>query len=151
MAKSERAVFTNMCMVFDGEGRVLVQNRRDPNWSGITFPGGHVEPNESFAGSVIREVKEETGLDIEAPMLCGVKQFQTEGDERYVVLLYRTDRFSGVPRGSEEGDVFWIRREELLDHPLTPDFKEMLRVFESDDLSEFYYRKTEDKWEKEFF
>ena len=63
MAKKESCVLTNMCMVYDGD-RILVQDRGNPDWPGITFPGGHVEPNESFVRSVIREVKEETGLDI---------------------------------------------------------------------------------------
>ena len=44
MSRSEAAIFTNMCMISDGNGNVLVQDRRDPDWPGITFPGGHVEP-----------------------------------------------------------------------------------------------------------
>ena len=48
MSRSEQAIFTNMCMVYDGAGNILVQDRLDPNWPGIIFPGGHVEPGESF-------------------------------------------------------------------------------------------------------
>ena len=51
MAQEETAISTNMCMITDGE-RILVQDRKDPAWSGITFPGGHVEPGESFVESV---------------------------------------------------------------------------------------------------
>ena len=141
MAEMENAIFTNMCMVYDGAGNILVQNRRNPNWPGITFPGGHVEHGESFSGSVIREVKEETGLDIQRPVLCGVKQFQTKEDARYVVLFYKTDRFSGMLRSSEEGDVFWIKRSELETYSLADDFEKMLEVFESSEISEFYYSK----------
>ena len=54
MAREEKCVLTNMCMVYDGN-RILVQDRMNPNWPGITFPGGHIEPNESFVESVIRE------------------------------------------------------------------------------------------------
>ena len=46
--RTEKAEFTNMCMVTDGQGRLLVQDRVNPDWPGITFPGGHVEPGESF-------------------------------------------------------------------------------------------------------
>ncbi len=146
MAKPEAAIFTNMCMISDQNGNILVQDRRDPDWPGITFPGGHVEPGESFTGSVIREVFEETGLTIENPVLCGVKQFQTRQDERYVVFLYRADRFHGELKSSDEGQVFWIPRVSLTDYPLAPDFEDMVRVFESDDLSEFFYTKDHGDW-----
>lgn len=95
-----------MCMISDGRGNVLVQDRHAADWPGITFPGGHVEPGESFTASVIREVQEETGLTIEHPKLCGIKQFQTEQDARYVVLLYRANQFTGTLTSSDEGEVF---------------------------------------------
>jgi len=151
MARAEKAVFTNMCMVYDDNGNVLVQDRVDPNWSGITFPGGHVEYMESFSDSVIREIKEETGLDIKNPVLCGVKQFQTEEDERYVVFLYKTNCFSGELKSSREGKVFWVKREELLTYKLVSNFKQMLKVFESDSISEFYYYDNDGELEVKLF
>ena len=78
MAGIEKTVLTNMCMVTDGAGNVLVQDRADKNWPGIVFPGGHVEPGEPFTAAVIREVYEETGVTVENPRLCGVKQFPLE-------------------------------------------------------------------------
>ena len=42
MARTEKVIMTDMCMVFS-ENRVLVQDKRDDDYSGITFPGGHVE------------------------------------------------------------------------------------------------------------
>ena len=146
MARSEKAIFTNLCMIYDDAGNILVQDRKNPDWPGVTFPGGHVEPGESFVDSVIREVKEETGLNIDTPILCGTKQFQTENDERYVVLFYKTNRFSGQLRSSEEGKVFWIPRSTLEEHPLSVDFGDMVRIFESSDLSEFYYYKEDGNW-----
>lgn len=138
MAQRETVVLTNMCMIYDHEGNVLVQDRLDPNWPGVTFPGGHVEPGESFTGAVIREVREETGLTIEAPRLCGLKQFWEDDGTRYIVILYKTDRFSGELRSSREGKVFWIKRADLLDHQLPVSFAEMLRVFEDDGVGELY-------------
>lgn len=124
MAKPENAIFTNMCMVYDGKGNILVQNRLNLDWPGITFPGGHVEPGESFVESVIREVGEETGSTIRKPRLCGLKQFLRD-----------------------DGEVFWIKRSELGDYRLANDFENMLRVFESEDLSEFYYEKVHGEWQ----
>ena len=146
MARSENAIFTNLCMVYDHAGNILVQDRRDPDWPGLCFPGGHVEPGESFVESVIREVYEETGLIIRQPQLCGTKQFQTKNGERYVVFFYKTDLFSGTLRSSEEGEVFWIPRDTLSRYTLCDDFESMLRVFESDKLSEFYYYKEDGGW-----
>ena len=146
MGRSEKAVFTNLCMVYDDAGNILVQDRRDPEWPSLCFPGGHVEPGEAFVDSVIREVWEETGLTVENPRLCGTKQFQTKAGERYVVFFYKTNRFSGQLRASEEGDVFWIPRHTLDQYTLCDDFESMLRVFESDELSEFYYYKEDSGW-----
>lgn len=146
MAREEKAIFTNMCMITDECGNVLVQDRLNPNWPGITFPGGHVEKDEAFTASVIREVREETGLTIEDPILCGVKQFQTHSDARYVVLFYKASKYSGVLRSSDEGKVFWLPRKELPNQRLAPDMLEMVQVMESDDLSEFYYYKENGNW-----
>ena len=148
MARSETAIFTNMCMVYDHDGNILVQDRKKSDWPGLCFPGGHVEPGESFVESVIREVREETGLTVENPVLCGTKQFQTERDERYVVLFYKTDRFSGELRSSDEGQVFWIPRNTLTDYPLSVDFEEMVSIFEAETMSEFYYYQENGQWKR---
>jgi 8-oxo-dGTP diphosphatase len=134
-------------MICDGNGNVLVQDRKNPDWPGVIFPGGHVEPGESFVESVIREVFEETGLTIEDPVLCGIKQFPTKNGERYVVLFYRADRFSGALRSSDEGPVFWVSRQSLPSCPIAEDFMDMVRVFESRDLSEFYYYIEDGQWQ----
>ena len=145
MAREERAVFVNMCMIRDGE-KVLVIDRQKPDWPGVTFPGGHVEKDESFVEAIIREVREETGLTVEDPVLCGTKQFQTDSDARYVVLFYKATRFSGELKGSDEGEVFWIDRKDLSKYPLSMDMEAMVQVMESDDLSEFYYYKENGGW-----
>ena len=146
MTRSEQAIFTNLVMVYDDQGHILVQDRKDPNWPGICFPGGHVEPGESFVASAIREIKEETGLTVSNLQLCGTKQFQTKDDCRYVVFFYKTCQYSGKLTASNEGEVFWVSREELAHLQTVPDLMEMLKVFESDDLSEFYYYKADGQW-----
>ena len=72
--------------------------------------------------------------------------FRTDENERYVVLFYRADRFSGERCSSDEGEVFWIPREELANYPLSLDFMDMLQIMESGDLSEFYYYMENNDW-----
>lgn len=149
MAHRETVVLTNMCMVYDNQGNVLVQDRLDPDWPGVTFPGGHVEPGESFTKAVIREVWEETGLIIEHPRLCGLKQFPEEDGTRYIVMLYKANQFSGELQSSREGKVFWIKRSELENYPLPVSFDQMIRVFEDDSLGEQYVHWDGDKFLRE--
>lgn len=145
----ENAVFTTLCMVSDIDGNVLVQERIGGKWDGIAFPGGHVEQGESFVKSVIREVCEETGYTIESPLLCGIKQFQTDEGSRYVILMFKADKFHGKLASSSEGRAFWIKRDEMQRYNLAHDMLEMMELFENDAKSEFYYYKDMDKWKYE--
>lgn len=76
-----------------------------------------------------REVLEETGLIIQHPELCGVKQFQDNTGARYIVLLYKTKHFTGELRFSDEGEVYWIKREDLLDLLSQMTLKKWLRLW----------------------
>ncbi len=143
-------VLTNMCMVYDGD-KILVQDRVNKNWPGLTFPGGHVEEGESFTESVIREVYEETGLKIENPVLCGIKCWPTGKRKRYIVLFFKTNHYSGQLKSSAEGEVFWIKRDALNQYKLASDFAEMVEIFERDDRSEFCYKRTKDGYKKEIY
>ncbi len=146
MAREETCVLTNMCMVYDGD-RILVQNRRNPDWPGIVFPGGHVESGESFVDSVIREIKEETGLDISNVELCGVKQFTYKnGTVRYIVFLYRTHTYTGELKDSEEGEVFWINKDQLSEYTAAEGFEEMYEVFVREDLTENFHWIENGEW-----
>lgn len=145
MRQRESVEFTNMCMVYDGD-KVLVQDRVKGSWTGIAFPGGHVEKGESFTDAVIREVFEETGLQISAPQLCGIKDCLNDDGSRYMVLFYKTNQFEGVLHSSEEGKVFWANKSELLHMRLARDMEGMLKVFCEDTLSEFYYYQENGAW-----
>lgn len=92
------------------------------------FSGGHVEPGKSFTLSVTREIYEETGLTIEAPVPCGIKQLMEAGVHS-IVLFYQSNRYSGTLRASEEGFVFWLFLNELKNHLLANDFGQTLSAF----------------------
>lgn len=101
-----------------------------------------MEKQESFVQAVIREIYEETGLTISEPKLCGVKQFQTDEDERYIVLLFKTDKFKGTLISSDEGEMKWIDRKSLNNYMLVDDFMDLLKVFDSDCYNEFMYERS---------
>ena len=143
MDRSEKTVLTNMCMIYDDDGNVLVQDRRDSDWGGITFPGGHVEKGESFTDAVIREVYEETGLTIE---ICGIKQWPEDDGSRYIVLFYKTSHFAGELKSSEEGEVYWTKLSRLKELPLARGMELMLRVFLEDEVSEYYIYEEDGEW-----
>ncbi|WP_027825686.1 8-oxo-dGTP diphosphatase [Lactobacillus psittaci] len=144
MDRSEKVVLTNMCMVYDGS-KILVENRVKKDWPGVTFPGGHVEHGESIVNSTVREVKEETGLDIKDLKICGVKQF-FDDDIRTIVFLFKTNHFAGKLQSSREGEVFWIERKDLENYQLADGFASMLEIFENDNLSENCWYLKDGQW-----
>ena len=107
MENPEKVILTNMCMIFNGT-KLLVQEKVGKGFKGITCPGGHVEPGEPIVDSVIREIKEETGLTIKSPKLCGIKDWFEEDGKRYMVFIFRADEFEGKLASSEEGRVFGL-------------------------------------------
>lgn len=145
MDRTERVEFTNMCMIFDGN-KVLVQDKLSKSWGGVMFPGGHIEPGEDFTDAVIREIYEETGLTISSPRLCGIKNWYCDDGSRYVVLLYKTDKFNGELKSSDEGEVFWTTFEEFGKLNLADGMNDMLKIFIDDDLSEMCYHEENGEW-----
>ena len=113
----------------------------------MTFPGGHVEHGESIISSVIREVKEETGLTVSNLELCGIQNWTdpVEG-YRYLVFCYKTSHFSGSIQSSDEGEVFWIDRVDLRNVQLADGFEPMLDIFEQPQLTENYFWFEEGEW-----
>lgn len=153
MSRTTPTILCNLCMVEDLEnGKVVLQYRspeRYKKWSGYAFPGGHIEEGESLVESVIREIKEETGLSISNPQLAAVKNWQLEDGTRYIVFCYKATEFTGQLRSSEEGEVSWVEKDQLEKLELSYDMLPLLEVMEDPDLSEYYYRKrTDDGWEK---
>lgn len=137
MSRKSEIELTNKCLICDGN-KVLVQEKAGTN--GLVFPGGHVEEVESLLESVVREMKEETGLTIENPKVCGFKDWIQEDGTRYIVLLYKTHKFTGELKSSDEGRVFWIDRADIDSANFIWNMKELLEIFDTDLYSEFFFK-----------
>ena len=131
---------TNMVMIQNPETNEVLVQRRVKYWCGITFPGGHVEDGESFYDSAVREVKEETGLDVKNLKYCGcVHWHNTETNDKYIVLFYKTAEYSGtILERTDEGEVFFTPIESLKDMVLSPNFDKYLPMFLNDEHSEIF-------------
>lgn len=109
------------------DGALLVVRRgRDPARGLWSLPGGRVEPGEALAEAVAREVKEETGLDVEVGELAGV--FEVIDGAHFVVIDYfATCPVGQAPRaGSDAAEVRWVPVAELAGLECTPRLVETL-------------------------
>ncbi len=131
---------TNLCMISDGSGNVVVEEKLLKNGRGLIFPGGHIESGESIVDATIREMKEETGLTVSNLQFCGVKDWIEEDGSRYLVFLFRTECYEGELQSSEEGKIFWMplaelkTRKDALWH-----LQEMLEIFGGSGYSELFF------------
>lgn len=144
MKRTENCELTMLCLIYQDQ-RILLQNRVKKDWAGYTLPGGHVEPGESIVDACIREMKEETGLAVSNVKLCGIKQFP-DGENRYIVFLFKTDTFEGELRSSEEGKMEWVELDKLDHYNTVSDLRELLDVMLRDDLNEFQYIIRDGEW-----
>ena len=140
-SRTELVELTNMCMIYDGD-KVLVQNRIK-SWKGIAFPGGHVENHESIVDSVVREIKEETGLTISHVELCGIKQWFKDGI-RNVCFLFKTSCFEGDLIFTDEGKNMWVKLSDLHTMNLAANFEIMLKVFLGNYCEHYHERMYDD-------
>ena len=118
-----------MCMIFNDDNEMLVINRTKSDWPGLTFPGGHLETDETLYESVIREVKEETGLSIFNPRYCGKIIWVDNNKKIYeIAYLFRTNHFNGNIVSSLEGDAFFVKIDDYKSHLLSTDFEKVVEL-----------------------
>ena len=95
---------TNMCMILDPATKRIVVQKRVKYWTGLAFPGGHLERGESLVESAIREVREETGLIVSDLKPCGI--IPGPGPMQTNIILY-------ICIGRKPStEIFWTKRKK---------------------------------------
>ena len=109
--------------LIDADGRVLLSKRPEGKQLGglWEFPGGKVEPGERPETALIRELKEELGIDVAESCLAPLT-FASHAYEEFHLLmpLYVCRRWQGQVRGAEGQDLAWVRPLKLRDYPMPP-------------------------------
>lgn len=140
MEEIQKVILTCMCQISNGD-EILVQYKVSKSYSGVTFPGGHVEENEIITDAVIREVYEETGLHIKNPIMRGIYDWINEDGTRYFVFLYSANEFFGELQSSEEGEVKWIKKDSFLHEKLAQGMDTVYKIINCEFISECFYNK----------
>ena len=116
------------------EGKILLEKRKSaPGKGKWSIPGGLVELGESIQQAVVREVKEETGLEVEEPRLIDVVSHISLNEEgkvkyHYVIVNYLVKARRGVPKAASDADELkWIPFGEVEEYDLTKSFGTFFR------------------------
>jgi 8-oxo-dGTP diphosphatase len=117
------------CALIDSDGRVLLARRPEgKKMAGLwEFPGGKLHPGETPEVALIRELKEELGIDVSAACLAPFA-FASHAYERFHLLmpLYLCRRWKGTPKARENQTLAWVRPEKLADYPMPPADKPLI-------------------------
>jgi 8-oxo-dGTP diphosphatase len=114
-------------IVVHDDSLLMVLRGREPNKGLWTVPGGRVEAGEYLADALKREVREETGIEIEVGELLGV--LERRGDVHFVILDFLAQPLDDTtPRASDDAaDARWVPLQEVANLDCTPRFVETLR------------------------
>jgi 8-oxo-dGTP diphosphatase len=111
------------CALVDADGRVLLSQRPEGKaLAGLwEFPGGKLDPGERPEAALIRELREELGIEVAAPCLAPlVFASHAYPDFHLLMPLYVCRRWEGAPMSREGQALKWVRPGKLRDYPMPP-------------------------------
>jgi len=118
-----KVVLVAAVALVDLDGRVLLAQRPEgKSMAGLwEFPGGKVEPGETPEAALMRELKEELGIDTWASCLAPLS-FASHSYEDFHLLmpLFACRKWEGQPHGQEGQALAWVRAKDLRSYPMPP-------------------------------
>ncbi len=118
---SAKLVLVTACALIDPDGRVLVAQRpADKQMGGLwEFPGGKMEPGERPEETLIRELREELGIEVKESCLAPFSfASHSYADFHLLMPLYVCRRWEGTPQALEHQALKWLRPQDLKDYPM---------------------------------
>ena len=119
----KRLLLVAACALVDADGRVLIAQRPEgKQLAGMwEFPGGKVEPGETPEETVVRELREELGIETKIACLAPLT-FASHAYESFNLLmpLFVCRRYWGIPQAQEGQALKWVRPNKLRDYPMPP-------------------------------
>ena len=121
--KPRRLLLVSACALVDADGRVLIAQRPEgKQLAGMwEFPGGKVEAGETPEECLVRELREELGIETQIPCLAPLTfASHTYEDFHLLMPLYVCRRWQGAPTAREHKALKWVRPQALRDYPMPP-------------------------------
>lgn len=122
-AEAARIILVSAVALIDPEGRVLLAQRPPgKSLAGLwEFPGGKVEPGESPEAALIRELKEELGIDTWKSCLAPLTFASHAYPEFHLLMpLFACRKWEGIVTPREGQTLAWVRPNALRDYPMPP-------------------------------
>jgi 8-oxo-dGTP diphosphatase len=123
MSQTRPILLVAACALVDADGRVLLAQRPEgKQLAGLwEFPGGKVEPGETPEDCLVRELREEIGVETKIACLAPLT-FASHSYESFHLLmpLYVCRRYTGVPAAKEGQVLKWVRPAKMRDYPMPP-------------------------------
>ncbi|KQX18497.1 MULTISPECIES: (deoxy)nucleoside triphosphate pyrophosphohydrolase [unclassified Sphingomonas] len=130
----EKPLVVVAAALVDGDGRLLVQQRPEGKaMAGLwEFPGGKVEEGEIPEAALIRELREELGIDVEKACLAPAC-FASEplGERHMILLVFICRKWRGIPQALEAPAIRWVRPVELHELAMPPADKPLIGLLDA--------------------
>ena len=119
----KRLLLVVACALVDADGRVLIAQRpQGKQLAGLwEFPGGKVEPGETPEECLVRELREEIGIETKIACLAPLTFASHSYDDFHLLMpLYVCRRFEGIAVPKEGQTLKWVRPRQMRDYPMPP-------------------------------